>query len=232
MSLLLLLVAVVMLYGMTGMKAYLAVPLFTVVTFFMSQKYKTASFMSNFLLLLMILFGVAALLGFALDSPWPLALFFSRGVMTPGELHIIYGDYFADTPRIPLWQMLRKVMPEGWELNWAEQIAKELFGGTVGNGEGANTGMIASSFAVYGLLGVAFHSLIIITVLAILDRFTERHNLSWMPFAAIPSLFLLTNMELISNMIYYGLGFTLVASICMTSKHKNVSTRGLEQTQI
>ncbi|MBJ6749693.1 hypothetical protein [Geomonas anaerohicana] len=224
-SMMLLLVLVVLLYGLTGMKAYLAVPVFTVVTFYMSQKYQSASFLSHFLLLLMIFFACAALLGFYLNSPWPLALFFSRGAVTPGELHIIYGDYFADTARLPIWQILRKVMPGGGELNWAELITKEIFGGNVGQGEGANTGMIASSFAVYGLLGVAFHFLVMLVVLALLDRFALRDRHFWIAYAAIPSLFLLTNMELISNLIYYGLGFSLMLTVCMTSRERRGQSR-------
>jgi hypothetical protein len=211
-------VSVIMLYGVTGMKAYLAVPVLTAVTFLMSQKFRIAGFFVAIAMMVTVMILSAGLLGYYLDSPWPLALFFSRGVMTPGELHLIYADYFADSARVPIWELIRTKMPDGGDLNWAELIHQNVFGGTVGQGEGQNTGMIASSFAVYGLLGVVLHSAFMVVILSILDRFSERQRMAWIPFAAIPSFFLLTNQDLVSNFIYYGLGFSLMLTICMTRK--------------
>lgn len=221
----LLLIPIVMLYGVTGIKTYLFVPGFTLITYLMARRFQNAGFVTRFLMMILILLLVAASVGFYLEIPLLLALLFRRAVMTPGELHLIYSDYFADSPRLPIWQFLANTSPEGSGLNWAELVQLNVFGGTVGSGEGANSGMLASAFAVYGLYGVAFYVIILLCTLAFLDGFTASQSRSWLPFAAIPSLFLMTNMDFISATLFYGLGFVVICTICMYRKkrlrHKN-----------
>jgi len=214
----LLLAPVLLLYGVTGMKAYLAVPGFAVVTYLMARTFRVANFLSGFLALLLAVLVGAGAVGVYLASPWPLALTFSRGVMAPGQLHLVYGQYFAHSARISIWELPSSTLPGRGGLTSAELVHRNVFGGNVGQGEGANTGMIGTAFAVYGYVGVLAHSAVMLVLLAFLDDRLRRRPSSILPFAAIPSLFLVTNIDLLSAFFYFGLGLTVVSTAALSRR--------------
>lgn len=211
-------IAIVMLYAITGMKTYVIISVFTSIVYLLARHHDIDTFCSLFLIILMLMLLFMNLLGLITESPWPLAIFFKRGVMIPGELHILYGDHFANIARIPIWKIFDTNVQDFRGIGLQELILIEVLGGTIGSGEGANTGMIATSFARYGILGVVTHSSIMIAILAYMNHLAALGNKLWIPFAAIPSLFILTNSDLIAAGLWYGLGFSLVLSLCMGEK--------------
>ncbi len=217
-----------LLFGVTGMKSYLAMPFFAAAVYGAVTRMHAARFTATLLVSIVGLILAAEWLGRELDSPGPVAVVWWRGVMTPGELHLLYGRTFAHSPRLPVWQLFATNYPDGREMNTAEVIAADVFGGTIGRGEGANAGMIATAFARYGLVGVGAHSVALVLLLGLLDRSVRRGARGWIAYSSIPALFLLTNVDFVGVSLYYGFGFSvlLTAAACGQPPHQIAGSCG------
>ncbi|MBI5068823.1 MAG: hypothetical protein HZB56_11340 [Deltaproteobacteria bacterium] len=204
---------VMALYSTTGAKAYVAVPFLSLAVFRLARRGESHRFVLGFVSLVAAAVLAALVLGVVLDSPWPLALAL-RGLVTPGESHIIYFDYFRELRRLSIFDLFPSGLPEFGNLSVSEVVHHYVYGAEIGDGQGTNAGIFGTAYALYGVLGVAVYTVIAAVVLSVLDRFGARHTRSGLALSSIPSLFLLTNVSLTSAFVYYGLGFALVLAVC------------------
>lgn len=204
-------VLVIFLYGITAMKTYLIICIFTGIVYKLAIRYNPVNFLIYFIGIIIAILMAAYTIGYFLESSWPLALTFNRGIMTPGQLHLVYAQYFSDKVHIPFWEIFGASLPSDSNgLNVAQRIASDVYGSSVDSGEGANTGIFAAAFAVYGYAGFIIHAFVVFIILAILDASLKKRISDWAAYSAVPAIFLLTNIDLISVILYYGLGFSLV----------------------
>jgi len=219
---------VLLLYGITAMKTYLVICIFSGIIYHLAIRRRPAQFLTSFIGMLLAALLLAYVVGYFLESPWPLALAFNRGVMTPGQLHLVYAQYFVDKTHVPFWEVFGALPSDSGGLNVAQRIASDVYGSSVDSGEGANTGIFASAFAVYGYTGLVVHAIFISFILAVLDASLKMRVSDWAAYSAIPAIFLLTNVDLVSVTLYYGLGFSIVfllvtkIRIRLTKTYRNV----------
>lgn len=203
----------VILYSLTGMKTYLVIPVFTLFYFRLIRTRSRNYIFTTSAITIMLLCLISYSFGKYIDSDYPTALFL-RSVMEPGQLHVLWIDFFYNKDKIPFWILNPGSHPNFQGMKWEEIIAQRL-GGSIGNGEGANTGFIANSYSVYGISGLIIFSLILSIILACLDKAYSNNSFGWITLVAIPSMFLLVNVSFEGVLIYYGLGYTLISTISL-----------------
>lgn len=212
-SLFILFVLTVILFSLTGMKTYLIIPVFTLFYFrLIRSKSRNYIFIAS-AVTIMFLCLISYSFGKYIDSDYPTALFL-RSVMEPGQLHVLWIDFFYNKDKIPFWIFNPGSHPNFPGMKWEEIIAQRL-GGSIGNGEGANTGFIANSYSVYGISGLIIFSFILSLILACLDKAYSNNSFGWITLAAIPSMFLLVNVSFEGVLIYFGLGYTLISVVSL-----------------
>jgi hypothetical protein len=210
-----------LLFGITGIKTYLVIGLFAGVIYKASQSYDLSNCYLKVLFGALIGLLVAYIVGYIFDTPWPMALLFNRGVMTPGFLHLIYAWHFSEMEHLYFWEIF-SAKPSSWnELNIAQIIAVEVYKTPVDSGEGANTGLLAAAYAAYGVGGFIFHGFFAFLILVVLDITLKNDKSNWTAYTSIPAIFLLTNIDIISVFLYYGLGFSVVLATLFQAKKLN-----------
>jgi hypothetical protein len=210
----------ILLFLIFGIKTYIFIILMTACIYYISIKNSAKFSFIKILILICAIIVIVDLYGIIIDSAWPNGLIFDRGLMTPGQLHLIYGFYFENKISIPLWKIFDTNI-DG--MSTAEDVMANVFGGTVGNGEGANAGLIATAYARYGWVGVIFHLSIISIILSFLDKVSNKNKYAWISYSCIPSLFLLTNIDLFGVLFYFGLILVILSLPISGSFHNKIS---------
>ncbi len=201
------------LFLLTGVKTYFFMPFFTIFIFFLLKEKTEYTIFKNLILSIILILAFGYLIGIYFDTNIPNALFL-RSVFEPSRIHIIWIDFFYDKFKDNFWVLNPPGFVSYGGLVRSEIIASNL-GGSVGNGEGANAGFVASSFATYGFFGLFIHIFILSLIMAVLNFVYKHSNHKWIAGSAIPCMFLLTNISFVGAVFYYGLMFSTVSSICL-----------------
>ncbi len=216
------------LFLLTGMKTYFFMPFFTVFVYYLLRNKTEFYLFKNLIISIILICVFTYFFGKYIESEYPTAMFL-RSVFEPARLHIIWIDFFYDKTKIPFWILNPSGHPDFSGLGWEEVIAKNL-GGTVGNGEGANTGIISSSFSVYGISGLVIHIIFLSLILSFLNAGYAKGTNTWIPAASIPAVFLLTNISFVGAFFYFGLLFATLATLCLGALIKDKSAKGHTKT--
>ena len=207
------------LFSLTGMKTYFLLPFLTTTIFYLIKGKSEYYFIKKIFALILLVLVLSYLISIKIESNYPTALFL-RSTFEAARLHIVWIDYFFYKDKIPFWVLNPSGHPNNPGLGW-DQIIAEHLGGSVGNGEGANTGFFASSYSVYGVVGLLLHIILLSLMLGYLNaKFLFDKN-SWVPAACIPVMFLLTNISFVGAVLYYGLGLTILATYSLDSLLSN-----------
>lgn len=211
----------ILLFGITGIKTYLVISLFAGILYRIAQAYDFSNCYIKVLFFAIIGLLSAYVVGYIFDTSWPTALFFNRGVMTPGLLHLVYAWYFSGMEHLYFWEIFG-AKPSSWNgLNIAQIIAVEVYRTPVDSGEGANTGLLAAAYAAYGFVGFIVHGFVAFLLLVVLDISLKNDQSNWAAYSSIPAIFLLTNVDIVSVVLYYGLGFSVILSILLQVNNLN-----------
>ena len=129
----------------------------------------------------------------------------ARSIFEPGRLQVIWIDYFQNVPNESVFDLNPAPLSQ-FNGRVRSEVIADFLGGSTGNGEGANSGFIASSFATYGFIGCIIHSLFLSFVLATMNYFFDITKGAWYTAISLSSLYLLTNISFVGAVFYYGLG--------------------------
>lgn len=207
------------LFSLTGMKTYFLLPFLTTIIFYLMKGKSEYYFIKMIFIFILFLLVISFAISIYIESNYPPSLFL-RSTFEAARLHVVWIDYFFDKDKIPFWVLNPSGHPNNPGLGW-DQIIAEYLGGSTGNGEGANTGFFASSYSVYGVVGLLLHIILFSLILGYLNAkfFLEKN--SWVPAACIPVMFLLTNISFVGAILYYGLGLTILATYSLDTLFSN-----------
>lgn len=200
---------VLALYIVTGVKTYIAIIGISCVTAWLVKRATAAKAMIWYLGLLIAAIMPYFAYSVSTEDIWPMALL-HRALMTPGELNSIYLQHFDSSVHVPIYVLFPKEMGNRAGLSWAEDVQYSVFGGDVGQGQGANVGIFASAYSIFGLPGLVMYTALLALCLAYLDKRWESDSAHLRVFASVPALFLLTNIDFTTVFLYFGLGFGIV----------------------
>jgi len=200
------LVLQLVLFGMTGFRAFLLMPVLLLGLYlFGARRHLAAVALAG----MMTIVAIALLVYAWLDVPVVPALLVDRVIVVPAELHYWYYDFFGVHGQMPLQlsqSLFAAVAPVHYSAPIAEVIAWKYMGLPVS----ANVGMFADAFANFGFAGCAIFALLFTAVLKAVDA--AGHGLDARVQAALVgmSAFQLVNSGLLTTLLTHGLGLVIL----------------------
>jgi hypothetical protein len=197
----------VLLFGMTGYRAFLFIPPLLLVFYIIGPRRN---------LLAIALGGILATIGLALvlyawlDLPLIPQLLVDRVVIVQAEIHYWYYDYFGVHAHAPLQlsqSLLAAIAPGG---HYRTPVAEVIGWQYMGSADSPNVGVFGDAFANFGFAGCAVYALLFGMLLKAVDaagRFTDVRVAS--ALLAMPA-FELINVGLLTTLLTQGLGLTIV----------------------
>lgn len=210
-----LIILIFFLYAVTGIKTYLIIPFFTLIIYQL-RTHSVNYFFCKLSLLVILIVILIACVSLFFESPIPASLVY-RSFIIPGQLHVIYFDHFINS-KIPSF-----IYFNNSDLNVAQLIQQEVFGGAISDGEGANTGIYGSAFAHHGLIGIIKVAIFLGIILGLVDRYAKGVRYIYM-YSFIPAFYMSINIDFFGVFFYYGLFFCILLIIFNYNKSKFVST--------
>jgi hypothetical protein len=195
-----------LLFGMTGYRAFLGIPLLLVGFYLLGRRRHLAA------LALAAMMGVIvlALLLYAwLDQPLIPGLLVDRLIVVPAEIHYWYYDFFG-VHGAPALQLSQSILAPLTEAHYGTPIAEVIGWKYLGSAASANVGLFGDAFANFGFAGCAIFALLFALVLKAVDAAARGADPRLAAaLVAMPS-FQLVNSGLLTTLLTHGLGLAIV----------------------
>jgi hypothetical protein len=195
-----------LLFGMTGFRAFLLIPLLLIGVLLIARRRHLAAFA---LAGVMTLIAIALLLYARLDQPIFATLLVDRVFVIPAELHYWYYDYFGVQGQAPL-QLSQSMLSALTEAHYRAPIAEVIGWKYMGTAGSANVGLFADAFANFGFSGCAVFGLLFALLLKSVDaasRGTDRRVAT--ALIGMPA-FQLVNSGLLTTLLTHGFALAII----------------------
>jgi len=196
----------ILLFSVTGMKAFLfTIPFVLVLAWIVNREnplFLMASGFSGIVLLGMISYWL-------IDDMWISSLFTRRTLLVPAQLSFFYYDFFSKNLHTFLshHQIFRVFLNYPYPLNPPHLIGEFYFNRPQ---MGANNGIYADAFMNFGFIGLIFWAILLIIILKLIDSITKNKDIRMIVSAiALPVIFL-TNSAFLTCLLTHGLLVSLI----------------------
>jgi hypothetical protein len=195
-----------LLFGMTGFRAFLFIPALLLAFYLIGRRRHLAA---------MALAGMLAVVGIALvlyawlDQPLIPLLLVDRVVVVPAEIHYWYYDFFGVHGEAPL-QLSQSILSAVSTTHYSAPVAEVIGWRYMGSAASANVGLFGDAFANFGFAGCAIFALLFALVLKALDaagRATDPRLAA--ALFAMPA-FQLVNSGLLTTLLTHGLALAVL----------------------
>ena len=206
------LVLQLMLFGMTGYRAFLLNPALLLIFYFVGWRRLLPSLVLGGMLAVI---AIALVLYAWLDEPIIPSLLVDRVIMIPAEIHYWYYDFFGvhGAPPLQLSQsLLASLSPSHYSVPIAEVIAWTY----MGTAASANVGLFGDAYANFGFVGCAIYALLFAVVLKTLDAAGRGCDARiGAALLAMPA-FALVNAGLLTTLLTHGLALMALVLWALT----------------
>lgn len=194
------------LFGETGYRAFLFLPLLLIAFYLIAMRRAlTAMALAG----AMAVVALAVVLYAVLQAPLIPSLLVDRLLVIPAQIHYWYYDFFG-VHHAPLLQLSQSILAFLSQAPFQSPIA-EVIGWTYMNSNGsANVGLFGDAFANFGFLGCAIFAILLALVLMVLDAAARGvHPRVATALIAMPA-FELINSGLFTTLLTEGLALAIV----------------------
>lgn len=195
-----------LLFAMTGFRAFLLLPLLLLGLLLIGRRRNLAALV---LVGMMAVVGVALALYAWLDAPIVPTLLVDRVIMVPAEIHYWYYDFFGVHSQPPL-QLSQSILGALSVSHYNVPIAEVIGWQYMGSAASANVGLFADAFANFGFAGCGIYALLFALLLKLVDAASyETDNRVAIALLGMPA-FELVNSGLLTTLSTHGLAVAIV----------------------
>jgi len=195
-----------LLFAMTGFRAFLLLPLLLLGLFLIARRRNLAALV---LMGMMLVVGIALGVYAWLDAPIVPALLVDRVIMVPAEIHYWYYDFFWVHGQPPL-QLSQSLLAALSYTHYKVPIAEVIGWQYMHTAASANVGLFADAFANFGFVGCGIYALLFALVLKAVDAASRDTD----PRVAAALLgmpaFQLVNTGLMTTLSTHGLALAVI----------------------
>ncbi len=195
-----------LLFGMTGFRAFLFIPALLLVFYLIARRRQLAAIVLSGMLAVI---GIALVLYAWLDQPLIPLLLVDRVIVVPAEIHYWYYDFFG-VHRQALLQLSHSVLAPFATSHYHAPIAEVIGWTYMGSAASANVGLFGDAYANFGFAGCAVFALLFTLVLKAVDaagRATDPRVAA--ALLAVPA-FELVNSGLLTTLLTHGLALAIL----------------------
>jgi hypothetical protein len=195
-----------LLFGMTGYRAFILIPLLLIGCYLLGQRRQ---------LLSLAIGGVLAVIGLALglyvwlDEPLIPSLLIDRVIVIPAEIHYWYYDFFGVRGQ-PVLQLSQSVFSSLTPAHYNAPIPEIIGWQYMGSAASANVGLFGDAFANFGFAGCGIFALLFALLLKTVDAAAGATD----PRIAAALLgmpaFQLVNSGLLTTLMTHGMAAALL----------------------
>ena len=200
------LVLQLLLFGMTGFRAFLLIPLLLLGLLLIGRRRHLAAVA---LAAMMTVVGIALALYAWLDQPMIPALLVDRVIMVPAEVHYWYYDFFGVHGQAPL-QLSQSILSAATSAHYRAPIAEVIGWKYLGSAASANVGLFADAFANFGFAGCGVFALLFALLLKAVDAASRATDARVATALVGMPAFQLVNSGLLTTLLTHGLGLAIV----------------------
>jgi hypothetical protein len=194
------------LFGMTGFRAFLMIPLLLPGLYLCGRSRQLPVLALGGM---MAVVGVALALYAWLDQPLIPLLLVDRVIVVPAEIHYWYYDFFGVHGQAPL-QLSQSLLAALSSAHYSAPIAEIIGWKYIGSASSANVGVFGDAFANFGFAGCAIFALLLALVFKAVDaagRATDPRVAA--ALLGIPA-FQLVNTGLLTTLLTHGLALAIL----------------------
>ncbi|HTL93391.1 MAG TPA: hypothetical protein VL176_13655, partial [Steroidobacteraceae bacterium] len=195
-----------LLFGMTGFRAFLVLPALLLAFYVIARRRQLVAVVLSGMLAVI---AIALLLYAWLDQPLIPLLLVDRVIVVPAEIHYWYYDFFG-VHRHALLQLSQSVLAPLAVVHYRVPIAEVIGWTYMGSAASANVGLFGDAYANFGFAGCAVFALLFALVLKAVDaagRATDARIAA--ALVAVPA-FELVNAGLLTTLLTHGLALTIL----------------------
>jgi hypothetical protein len=195
-----------LLFGMTGYRAFLLLPLLVLGVYLFGRRRQLL------MLALTAVLGViaAALLLYAwLDQPIIPALLVDRVIVIPAEIHYWYYDFFGVRAQ-PTLQLSQSLLAPLSVAHYTTPIPEVIGWKYMGSAASANVGLFGDAFANFGFAGCFIFALLFVLLLKAVDAAGRRADVRMAAALVAMPAFQLVNSGLLTTLLTHGLALTII----------------------
>jgi hypothetical protein len=200
------LVMQLLLFGMTGFRAFLFIPLLLLGFYLLGGRRHTAALA---LVTMMAVVGLALLLYAWLDEPLIPVLLVDRVVVIPAEIHYWYYDFFGVHGQATLQLSQSFLAPLGAS-HYGTPIAEVIGWKYLGLAASANVGLFGDAFANFGFSGCVIYAMLFALLLKVVDAAGRGADPRVAAALVAMPAFLLVNSGLLTTLLTHGLALTVI----------------------
>jgi hypothetical protein len=206
------LVMQLMLFGMTGYRAFLLNPVLILIFYFVGWRRLLTPLALGGLLGVV---AIALLLYAWLDAPVIPSLLVDRVIVVPAEIHYWYYDFFGVHGQAPL-QLSQSILAPLSLSHYNVPIAEVIAWTYMGIAASANVGLFGDAYANFGFAGCAIYALLFAVVLKALDAASRSGDTRIAAALLAMPAFALVNAGLLTTLLTHGLGLTVLVLWALT----------------
>jgi len=195
-----------LLFGMTGYRAFLLLPILLVACYLLARRrYLLPLAISGMLAVVGIALGLYAWL----DEPLIPSLLIDRVIVIPAEIHYWYYDFFGVRGQPPL-QLSQSILSALSAVHYSAPIPEVIGWQYMGSAASANVGLFGDAFANFGFAGCAIFALLFALLLKAVDA--AAHATDPRIAAALIGMpaFQLVNSGLLTTLLTHGLAMAIL----------------------
>ena len=196
----------VLLFGMTGYRAFLLIPALLLAFYLIGRRRQlTAIALAGMLAVI----GVALVLYAWLDEPLIPLLLVDRVIVVPAEIHYWYYDFFGVHGQAPL-QLSQSILAPLSTAHYGTPIAEVIGWTYMGSAASANVGLFGDAYANFGFAGCAIFALLLALLLKAVDAAGRAVDPRvGAALLAMPA-FQLVNSGLLTTLLTHGLALAIL----------------------
>jgi hypothetical protein len=202
----------VILFGLTSHKSALFIPLFITFLYYFIKNYHNPQIIIQSFLIFFILF-FWALAHYEDELSMLASLLIHRLIIIPAQINFWYYEFFTNNSFI-FWGE-SKIGLGLIDYKYSEPsiflVGNHYLSSTSGNMISANTGWIGSGYMNAGYIGIFLYSLVISTILMLIDGFSKKFGLeSTICLFSLPLITLFQSADLPNAIFSHGLLYTFL----------------------
>jgi hypothetical protein len=195
-----------LLFGMTGFRAFLFIPVLLLgFQLIGRQRQLVATILAGMLAVV----GVALALYAWLDEPLIPLLLVDRVIVVPAEIHYWYYDFFGVHGHA-LLQLSQSILAPLSPAHYSAPIAEVIGWTYMRSAASANVGLFGDAFANFGFAGCAVFALLLALVLKAVDAAGRAADPRIAAALLAMPAFELVNSGLLTTLLTHGLALTIV----------------------
>jgi hypothetical protein len=204
----------ILLFGMTGYRAFLLIPALLLAFYLIGNRRQLPAIA---LAGMLAVIGIALVLYAWLDEPLIPLLLVDRVIVVPAEIHYWYYDFFGVHGQAPL-QLSQSILAPLSTAHYSTPIAEVIGWTYMGSNASANVGLFGDAYANFGLAGCGAYALLFALLLKVVDAAGRAADPRVAAALIAMPAFQLVNSGLLTTLLTHGLALAVLVLWALTPR--------------